>query len=332
MSLPYIQSTMQSARVGADSQIQYPFLSDGDTQTKVYRMRCQQIAEYYNPAQVALDTPMTSAAAAGVIALPFGADSSAYYVGDENISPQPGGMIRFDRVFANIPQPRVDQIGTQSYTYPGLGGFIVSGQYKESTVSSLSMILGTAGVYVTTSAAHELAVDDIIHTELVYTISGDDTTYSSFIDTRVLQVVNTTQIRIDIGRQFNEQATISLVSGTITRPSTYSRSRLTLSTPMTESFTYILPGVTSGISDVGDIVPCLPFSPRQTVVAEGQPTVRVTPDTLYDSGVVGQSATQPTVSEYWDLVKNKAQLVVSSSIEQWMGNIYVQRIRQVQAQ
>ena len=70
MSIPYTQPTIANVRVGSGTFISYPFLTDGDTTTKVYNMACSQRASDYAANQVALDDTMSSASAAGVIALP----------------------------------------------------------------------------------------------------------------------------------------------------------------------------------------------------------------------------------------------------------------------
>lgn len=307
---------MQSARVGADSQIQYPFLSDGDTQTKVYRMGCQQIAEYYNPAQVALDTPMTSAAAAGVIALPFGTDSSAYYVGDENLTPQPGGMIQFDRVFANIPQTRTDPIGSISHTFPGLSGYAgTSGNRID--ITSLSMILGTTGIFATTSTAHGLSVGDVVYCEFTYTIGTSNNLYSFYQYAKVLAVPSTTQVRISNDMYYKTQVTLNLQAGYLTLAVSRGRAPYTTTVTASDTSTYILPGVTAGVSSYNDIVTPKPFLPVLTSTGESVSTLA--------------NNTSPTRAEYNDMVRDSVNIIIESSVEKWRGNIFRQVVKQVKA-
>jgi hypothetical protein len=197
----YQDATMAQVRAVDGTYISYPFLDDGDTQTKVYNMVCTQLATDYNAAQVALDTPMSSAAAAGVIALPFPADSTAYFVGDTGHTPAGGGMISFTRTFANIPQPITVPSGSQFVTFPG---------YTESgiTIDDVYTEVGVTGIFITTSSAHGLSVEEPAYLRRVqFTGTGisekfafppiSDYENEDFYPYAVLEVVDTTTFRID---------------------------------------------------------------------------------------------------------------------------------------
>lgn len=167
MSEPiYQDATMAQVRAVDGTYISYPFIEDGDTITKVYNMVCTQTAADYNAAQVALDTPMSSAAAAGVIALPFPADSAAYFVGDTDHTPQGGGMISFTRTFANIPKSITIPSGVEAYEFPGIlnGNLSVIGIEVVPETGEDSLIL-------TTSAPHGFTDGDIAN---VRYIVGED--------------------------------------------------------------------------------------------------------------------------------------------------------------
>jgi hypothetical protein len=144
---------MSQVRAVDGSHISYPFIEDGDTDTKVYNMVCTQLATAYDPEQLELDVAMTSAAAAGVIELPFPADANAYFVGDTNHTSSEGGMLSFTRTFANIPQSTTIASGSEFYTFPGYAKSAV-------TVDDLYTEVGVTGIFVTLSAAHGLAVGD----------------------------------------------------------------------------------------------------------------------------------------------------------------------------
>ena len=233
MSNPiYQDATMAQVRAVDGTYISYPFIEDGDTQTKVYNMVCTQLATEYNAAQVALDTPMSSAAAAGVVALPFPADSAAYFVGDTDHTPVGGGMISFTRTFANIPQNVTVPSGSQFVTFPGIeNAFLV--------VDALSMTYGTDGIYVTTSGAHGVGVGDTIQmrrvayeifdagvsqgTEefafgdvndgvIIYSFSGISTGWHNYT---VLEVTSSTTLRIDPGMTWTQDVDLVPISGDV---------------------------------------------------------------------------------------------------------------------
>ena len=330
MSLPYIQSTMQSARVGADSQVQYPFLSDGDTQTKVYRMRCQQIAEYYNPAQVALDTPMTSAAAAGVIALPFGTDSSAYYVGDENLSPQPGGMIQFDRIFANIPQTRSVPEGTQIYTFPGIED-VGEGFYAgQGVIDSAFMVQGIKGVYLNiSSSTFTPVVGDLIWVQMSYKIGSSDEIFTTSSNVPILELTNNaTTYRVDIGLNLTTQTNITVMGeayslNKVRIRSNLARPALTLQAPVTSKYEFFLPGVTTGVSSLGDVVVPQKFS-AVYAAKDGIPQLL--------GNAFTENITYPSSDEYRQMVEDNTIITIESGLQKWKGNIYVLKTKTTKAQ
>ena len=218
MPIPYTQTSMALVRAVDGTYISYPFVDRGDTNTKVYNLVCTQRASDYNAAQIDLDDNMSSAANAGVIDLPSGwADSNAYFVGDADHSPLPGGMLQFTRTFANIPAYSQTSTGSYGYTFPGLRGFAVT-TMEESDVSSVSMTLGTLGVTVVTSDALTLSVGEKIDMLLKYKDAGSDFVYVISGEVFVLSVTNTTTFTADIGRYFDSQTTLTLVSGEVRKP------------------------------------------------------------------------------------------------------------------
>ena len=206
MSIPYIPSSMALVRA-EQATISYPFIEDGDTSTKVYRMQCSQLATDYDAAQIALDTAMSSATAAGVVELPFAADSAAYFVGDTGHSRE-GALVYFTRTFANIPQTTTLATGSEFYTFPGYAKSAV-------TVDDLYTEVGVTGIFVTLNAAHGLAVgDDAPLRNVRFYNTADappssvdyksfavpDTTWGNkdyFTDYEILEVVDNVTFRID---------------------------------------------------------------------------------------------------------------------------------------
>lgn len=116
MAIPTTDAIFAQVRA-ADSWIEYPFMERGDSTAKIYHMRCRVNLDDYSP--LAINTTMASAAAAGVISLPFAADSSAYFVGDFNHNWQDGKLVEFVRQFATIPATRTDELtGSRSFPFP----------------------------------------------------------------------------------------------------------------------------------------------------------------------------------------------------------------------
>jgi len=121
MSLPTTQEDFALVRAVAGTYIEYPFIEQGDPATKIYHMICQMAQSEYSATAISLDATMATATTAGVIALPFTGDSAAYFVGDFGHAPVDGGMVEFERIFANIPATRNNQFeGTYAYSYPGI--------------------------------------------------------------------------------------------------------------------------------------------------------------------------------------------------------------------
>ena len=324
MPIPYTQTSMALVRAVDGTYISYPFVDRGDTNTKVYNLVCTQRASDYNAAQIDLDDNMSSAANAGVIELPTGwADSNAYFVGDTGHSPLPGGMLQFTRTFANIPAYSQTSTGSYGYTFPGLGGFAAT-TLEESDISSVSMTLGTLGVTVVTSDALTLSVGDKIDMLLKYKDAGSDFVYVISGEVFVLSVTNTTTFTADIGRYFDSQTTLTLVSGEVRKPSNENRPPLQQQGQLTESLTYILPGVTVGVTSTDDIqVPPI-FAPWEIVISEGSPT-------QYNRVNVLSTSSTPTSADYLTMMKNGESIIAESSLQKWLGNILVQSVKTVKA-
>ena len=151
MSIPYTQASMALVRAVEGTHIAHPFIEDGDPFTQVYNMVCTQRESDYNSGQISLDTTMASAANAGVIELPFPADSNAYFVGDSGHTPIGGGMIQFTRTFSNIPKEITIPSGSAFVTFPG----ILNGHLE---ITDASMSLSPDRIIITVGANHNLEV------------------------------------------------------------------------------------------------------------------------------------------------------------------------------
>ena len=308
----YLQSTLAQVRAVDGTSISYPFIEDGDN-SKVYNMACTQTREDYNASQVALDTPMTSAAAAGVIELPFPADANAYFVGDTGHSPLSGGMISFTRTFANIPQTITRPTGSEFFTFPGIedASFAPSGVVN---ISSIQMVPNVAGITCITSSAHGLATGDWVFINMSYTVGTDTFRHQIVGYYQVEFSLNPTIFRVDVGHYWNTYVDLNLIEGNTIR-SKPSRSPTSVNVATHTRYDYILPGVTTPwVTSSTDVNMPTTFQPVN--IDTGEPTQTLITDT-------GVPQTSPTVDEYLDMMKNENNIIIESSLSRWAGNILV---------
>jgi len=315
MAIPYIQPTMAFVRAVDGTYISYPFIEDGDATSKVYNMVCTQQATDYSASQVALDATMSSAAAAGVLVLPFTADSDAYFVGDTGHAPIGGGMISFTRTFANIPQSTTVASGSAFVTFPGLRGTFAA--LSPTSISSLSMTAGTKGITITTSAAHGVAVNNNINVSMLYTVGADPFLHSTVGAFRVLAAPTTTTLTIDTGHYWDSQVTLNLDEGSIAQVLTL-RDELVRNVSTQTRYDYILPGVTPGISSSLDIN----LPPAFAVSNISSST--------FTSGFLS-AGTIPSDTQYQTMIEDDAQIVIESALAEWAGNILVMKTKTCKA-
>jgi hypothetical protein len=117
MSMPYNVTAFNTARA-EESWIEYPFIEQGVPTAKVYCMNCKVNVSAYTA--VTIGTAMTTAAAAGVIVLPFTANANAFFVGDFGHSYSDGGIVEFTRKFATVPGTWTEVVGSEIKEFPAL--------------------------------------------------------------------------------------------------------------------------------------------------------------------------------------------------------------------
>lgn len=302
MSLP--TAALADVRAVAQTYIEYPFIEIGDSTTKVYHMICQQNRLDYDAAQVALDTTMASAANAGVVQLPFDPDADAYFVGDFGHSPIDGGLVEFERVFANIPQDLDDVFtGTQSYTYPGYQPTTATGTDKNITGITTSSGISTV------TCTNSVSVGDVVYINATWTGAISKT----FMGYRVA-LTGTTGSAVKVA---DLQGGTTFDSGTLTELDYEPRGQKSQLTGSITDYSYYLPGVTPGITNPTDVTEDEVFQITNTLNLEASQFVSET--------------TIPDLATYEGDVAAGNYLLISSEVNRWKGNILVKENRKIRA-
>jgi len=300
MSLPYTSGDFTTPRAGTESWVEYPFIAENDNVTKVYHLVCVVNEANYTP--IALDTTMANVTNAGVIDLPFGADSTAYFVGDYNKTKIEGGLVIFDRQFAKIPASRSLRLtGTSAYTFPGIEADRDNTIVR--TVTSYTFTANTSTFY----CSNTVSVGDPVICSLNTTDPQTGITIDhNRINRTALSGTNSTRVVVDKMASYSYINSVSLEQFAI-----LPRNRSSLATGTFTDFTYYLPGVSSGIT-----------APTDVPLSE---TFR-TPDALLSD------ATIPSATEYDAKVTNGELLLIDSSITKYAGNIIQRANVKVKAQ
>jgi hypothetical protein len=298
MSLPYTSGDFTKPRAGTESWVEYPFIEEGDNATKVYHLVCVVNEANYTP--IALDTTMASATNADVIDLPFAADATAYFVGDYNKTKIEGGLVRFDRQFADIPASRSSILtGTSAYTFPGVEAD------KDDTIERTASGFSATSTTTTLTCTNTVTVGDTVLCSLS-TTDGSITVTVNRASRTALAGTTTSQVVVSrLG------ASTTFVSGSVEEFNVQPRGSTTLATGTFTDFTYYLPGVTSGITVPTDVALSETFRIQAPLLNPG---------------------TVPSATEYDAKVTNGDLLLIESSITRYAGNIIQRADVKVKAQ
>ena len=309
MSIPYTSGDFTSARANGESWIEYPFIEYGDNTTKVYHLVCEVNEVDYAP--IALDTTMASASNADVISLPFTADAAAYHVGDFGKAKIDGGLTRFDRQFANIPQPSVDPAGSEIFTFPGLPS--TAGVGSSIVINSVSVSSGV--VTLNLASAHGMTSGDTF----TYYIRCQQTIYSRVYSYSIRgnAVCLTGTTGSTIKSSFYVPDGFSFISGDIQPFASKGRQQVSRKSSTQFEYDYFLPGVSAGITTSQEIVLPQKFEPYY--YTEGNTVQSLT------------SSTTPTNIEYNEIVNSDGFLVLDSGVERWKGNIVRRTVKSIRA-
>jgi hypothetical protein len=297
--------------------VTYPFIEQGDASTKVYTMRCSVNVADYNSAQISLDATMSSAASAGVISLPFPADSAAYYCGDFNHNIASGSLMQFDRVFANIPADRTEQFGGMtSYTFPSVHGSLTGGTQLTITDIDTEIYFGNFRVKLYTTDTIP-SISGVVYLNITMNdgVGGDNVNFTGYVNYKGnYSDSGGTYIRVT---DFEPRES-TVVSGTLTVPSARTLVGVTTNcTAFTDNYFY-LPNVTAGISSVEDIPELPVFSVY--VNSTNKKTERI-----YDS------QTTPSAADYDAIISSNGYLIIKNEIKRYKGNILERVITKVRA-
>lgn len=299
MSLPYTSGDFTKPRAGTESWVEYPFIEKGDNTTKVYHLVCVVNEADYAP--IALDVTMANATNAEVIDLPFTADANAYFVGDYNKTKIEGGLVRFDRQFANIPLPTIDPAGSEIFTFPGLP--YTAGTGTLITINSVSSSNNVLTFNL--ASAHGMVNGDNFRYYFRGTITAYGATYSNFYYGNGVCLTGTTGSTIKIRTYIPSDFTFTF--GAIYPFASRGRKQVSRKSSTQFEYDYFLPGISTGITKAQDI--SLPQRFEAYRYSEGN-----TVETL-------STVTTPTANEYNAIVDDDGFLVLDSGIDRWKGNI-----------
>lgn len=291
--------------------VEYPFRDEGDSTTKIYHHIMVQTFDQY--ATLADDDVMTSAAQKPE-GSPFADDANAYYIGDSTPQPINSKLVRFDRMFANVPADRVDPLGQYAATIPGVE------HTAGVTLTAVWYATGTSKSF-TNSPGPRISVDLAAARLGNYTV-GD-----------------TVQLRNANEWDVNSGTTTSILRGLILSISGSTITVDTLSIPSGTTVTSIDSDNSASSYDIGlnlrDIAARtenVPSFVDVTYVRTSDPTAETLAERflIYDSdGNITQLAdnsTSPTISSILDDMQDKQIFQIEdTNIERWKGNIYAKR-------
>jgi len=309
MSLPYTSGDFTTPRAGTESWVEYPFIEEGDNATKVYHLVCVVNEADYAP--VALDVTMADATNADVIDLPFGADADAYFVGDYNKTKIEGGLVRFDRQFANIPASTVDPAGSEIFTFPGLPS--TAGTGTKISISSASVSNNV--ITLSLASAHGMSSGDNFRYYIRGYVTRYGRNYYNYFYGNGVCITGTSGSTIKLYTYLPDSFTFA--NGYVYPFASRGRKQVSRKSSTQFEYDYFLPGVSAGIASSQEIT--LPQRFEAYRYTEGN-----TVETL-------SYTTEPTNTEYNEIVDSDGFLVLDSGISRWKGNIIRRSVKSIRA-
>jgi len=280
------------------AKIVYPFAKLGDYTTKEVWQPLLQLADRYAP-------PTIGAVFVGATDANFSGSpvtiGSAYCIGDTEPQETESGLVSFTRKWSNIPASNTDQIGTTTFTYPGV---LTATAGTPKTITAVGSISGLTASY--TIAAHGYSNGDQVTLTLKTTIGN--LYICSTIISGVATNTFTASYLIPTGQTFT---TGTAINSTYFGAST--RTRAVNATMVSE---YCLPGVTSGYATAESFQPYQIFN---AVDAYGNSVSQI------------DASTAPSAIEYSAMVAGGLSLIAASAIKAYKGNILVRETTYVKA-
>ena len=310
MPIPHTGGTAFTTHTCTGSHIEYPFRDLGDGATKVYHHAMLGSLSSYAP--LSDDDEMT-AADEKPTGSPFSDDANAFYVGDSPTVEQDGGLVSYDRMFANVPADRIDPLGLYAVTRPGIvhtaGSSLSAVWYAASTSKSF-----------TNSPSPTLTI----------TVSATRSGNYEVGDT--VQCQNAQNWDITAG----SSQTVSIMRGVIATKSTHTFTVNTLSAPGGNTVTNIASDNSSTGYDLGlnlrDIEPAsinaasfmsvsyVKTDTPEDVALENKPTFFASNKNIT---LLLNNFSVPTISQFLDDSQDLVNKgLEAETIKQWRGNIY----------
>jgi len=222
-----------------------------------------------------------------------------------------------------------------------VGDYTVFGGEARNPAEGEFTITGAAisspGIKFTTQGTHTIGVGQQVNIDANFSV-GTDTFYHSVSGRyTVISTPSSSTFVVDIGLTLDGGGSLNLTPNAQVIIVGYEREPVSLSTPTMTRYDYYLPGVSPGISSIGDIT----IQNQFAVVDRGTgKNTNTTKNRFAEITFPGVGfgvldviwGTNPNCTSYISMVGTGANLVISSSLSKWAGNIYVKKTKTCQAQ
>ena len=217
---------------------------------------------------------------------------------------------------------------------------VLSGEARNPSVGSYNIIaasISSPGIKFTTQSPHGIGLGQQVIIDANFSVGTETFYHSANGRYEVLSVPSTSTFVVDIGLKLDGGGALNITQNAQVTIVGYERQPLSITTPTTTRYDYYLPGVSPGISSVEDIT----IQNQFTVVDSGTGKNVTTTENRFlsiDSPApdfllgVWRYGTFPNCTNYISMIGTGANLVMSSSLSKWAGNIYVKKTKTCKAQ
>jgi len=217
---------------------------------------------------------------------------------------------------------------------------VFSGEARNPAEGEFSIIgaaISSPGIKFTTQRPHTIGVGQQVNIDANFSVGTDTFYHAASGRYTVLSVPSSSTFVVDIGLTLDGGGALNLTSNAQVLIVGYEREQVSLNTPTTTRYDYYLPGVSPGVSSIGDIT----IQNQFTVVDRGtgkntDTTTNRFAEITYPG--IGSAVveviwgTNPNCTNYISMIGTGANLVMSSSLSKWAGNIYVKKTKTCKAQ